>query len=45
MSKFFYLQKSDRRTIIILLCIIVVSLAVIQLTTGRQEEAPLAKSV
>lgn len=41
MSKFFYLQKSDRRTIIILLCIIVVSLAVIQLTTGRQEEAPL----
>jgi DNA uptake protein ComE-like DNA-binding protein len=39
--KLFYLTKSDRRTIILLLCIIATALGVIYLTDSRQETAPL----
>ena len=39
--KFFYLPKSDRQVIIVLLCVIVAALAVIWLTDSRQEEEPL----
>ena len=34
--KFFYLQKSDRNTILLLLCIIVAAIAVIQLTDSEK---------
>ena len=37
--KLFYLTKSDRRTIILLLCIIATALGVIYLTDSRQETA------
>ena len=39
--KLFYLTKSDRRTIILLLCIIATALGVIYLTDSRQETATL----
>ena len=39
MLHFFYLQKSDQRVIIVLLCVIAAALAVICLTDGQQEEA------
>ena len=45
MGKFFYLQKSDRRTIIVLLCVIVVALAVIYLTEGQPEESSALEPV
>jgi DNA uptake protein ComE-like DNA-binding protein len=43
--KFFYLPKSDRRVIIVLLCVIVAALAVIWLTDSRQEEEALQEVV
>lgn len=36
--RFFYLQKSDRRVIVLLLCAVVAALAVIWLTDGRQQD-------
>jgi DNA uptake protein ComE-like DNA-binding protein len=39
--KFFYLTKSDRRTIIFLLCLVAVALGVIYFTDSRQETMPL----
>lgn len=41
--KFLYLIKSDRRTIIILLCIIAAAIAVIWLSDGRQETEALTE--
>jgi len=41
--KFLYLIKSDRRAIIILLCIIAAAIAVIWLTDGRQETEGLTE--
>lgn len=35
---FFYLQKSDQRVIIAMLCVIAVGLAIIHLTDGQQQE-------
>lgn len=43
--KFFYLQKSDRHVLTLLLCIIVAALAVIYFTDSRQEEAPAMTEV
>ena len=40
-SKFFYLQKSDRKVIVVLLCVIVAALTVLIFTEGRQEESTL----
>ena len=42
--KLFYLTKSDRRTIILLLCIIATALGVIYLTDSRQETATLEEA-
>lgn len=39
------MQKSDRRTIIVLLCVIVVALAVIYLTEGQPEESSALEPV
>lgn len=41
LSKFFYLQKTDRKVIVILLCVIVAALTVLIFTEGRQEESTL----
>ena len=38
MFRFFYLQKSDQRVIIAMLCVIAVGLAIIHLTDGQQQE-------
>lgn len=38
LREFFYLQKSDRRVILVLLCIIVIALGVIFLTGGENDE-------
>ena len=38
MFRFFYLQKSDQRVIIVMLCIIAAGLAIIHLTDGQQQE-------
>lgn len=43
--KFFYLQKSDRHVITLLLCVIVAALAVIYLTDSREDEAPAMEEV
>ena len=43
--KFFYLQKSDRPVITLLLCIIVAALALIYFTDSRQEDVPPMKEV
>ena len=39
--KFTYLTKSDRRTILVLLCLVAVALGIIYFTDSRQETAPL----
>jgi len=43
--KFFYLQKSDRHVITLLLCVIVAALAVIYFTDSREDEAPAMEEV
>jgi len=43
--KFFYLQKSDRHVITLLLCVIVAALALIYFTDSRQEDVPPMKEV
>ena len=43
--KFFYLQKSDRHVITLLLCVIVAALAVIYFTDSREDEAPVMEEV
>ena len=45
MPRFFYLQKSDQRVIIVMLCVIAAGLAVIHLTDGQQEEETALKQV
>ena len=42
MPRFFYLQKSDQRVIVVLLCVIAAALGVIYLTDGHQQEAETA---
>ena len=42
--EFYYLQKSDRRILIVLLCIIAAALGVIFLTEGRQEAPALVQA-
>lgn len=49
-KKFFYLQKSDRKVIAVLLCVIVAALVVITVTNGRQDDnqqglTPVAKEL
>ena len=43
--KFFYLQKSDRHVITLLLCVIVAALAVIYFTDSREDETPAMEEV
>ena len=43
--KFFYLQKSDRHVITLLLCVIVAALAVIYFTDSREDEIPAMEEV
>ena len=43
--KFFYLQKSDRHVITLLLCVIVTALAVIYFTDSREDETPAMEEV
>ncbi|MBQ3752802.1 MAG: helix-hairpin-helix domain-containing protein [Prevotella sp.] len=43
--KFFYLQKSDRHVITLLLCVIVAALAVIYFTDSREDESPAMEEV
>ena len=45
MSRFFYLQKSDQRVIIVMLCVIAVGLAVICLTDGQQQDETALEQV
>ena len=45
MLRFFYLQKSDQRVIVVLLCVIAVALAVICLTDGQQQEETALEEV
>lgn len=42
MSRFFYLQKSDQRIIIVVLCVIAAALAVVYLTNGKAQEKETA---
>lgn len=41
MKRFFYIQKSDRRVIIVLLCVIVAALAIIFITDGQESPTAL----
>ena len=43
--KFFYLQKSDRHVITLLLCVIVAALAVFYFTDSREDETPAMEEV
>lgn len=43
--KFFYLQKSDRQTIVLLLCVIVVAIAVFTVTDGQRENPQSGKVI
>ena len=42
MSRFFFLQKSDRRIIVVALCVSALALGIIYLTDGRQQEEETA---
>lgn len=45
MFRFFYLQKSDQRVILIMLCIIAIALGIIHLTDGQQQEETALEQV